>query len=104
MYGRKSIAEGFIVQIVITDRICMYCLSDMYGLEEVCTQVNGLRISGIRVSAVYMTIHMYVSYEEKWVAWKRLPFDRGVIPYPERWSWHRFRSCDGASGTCRQSG
>ena len=38
----------------------------MYGLEEVCTQVNGLRISGIRVSAVYMTIHMYVSYEEKW--------------------------------------
>lgn len=76
----------------------------MYGLEEVCTQVNGLRISGIRVSAVYMTIHMYVSYEEKWVAWKRLPFDRGVIPYPERWFWHRFRSCDGASGTCRQSG
>ena len=53
----------------------------MYGLEEVCTQVNGLRISEIRVSAVYMTIHMYVSYEEKWVAWKRLPFDRGVIPY-----------------------
>ena len=37
----------------------MYCLSDMYGLEEVCTQVNGLRISEIRVSAVYMTIHMY---------------------------------------------
>lgn len=36
----------------------MYCLSDVYGLEEVCTQVNGLRISGIRVSAVY-TIHMY---------------------------------------------
>lgn len=30
----------------------------MYGLEEVCTQVNGLRISGIRVSVVY-TIHMY---------------------------------------------
>ena len=76
----------------------------MYGLEEVCTQVNGLRISEIRVSAVYMTIHMYVSYEERWAAWKRLPFDRGVISYPERWSWHRFRSCDGASGTCRQSG
>lgn len=36
----------------------MYCLSDMYGLEEVCTQVNGLRISEIRVSAMY-TIHMY---------------------------------------------
>lgn len=58
MYGRKSIAEGFIVQIVITDRICMYCLSDMYGLKEVCAQVYGSRISGIRVSAMY-TIHMY---------------------------------------------
>ena len=76
----------------------------MYGFGRGLYASQRVAISEIRVSAVYMTIHMYVSYEEKWAAWKRLPFDRGVIPYPERWSWHRFRSCDGASGTCRQSG